>query len=173
VSIFLKIPWEILEKYHLSNVLFVCPTLWNAFSTTTDGDSFSMLGSGAAAEDVVQDAFLKLLSEKPFPDSPKAWLYRVVRNGAIDRKRRESRYRNISERLDDWFEPVADEPFDGEALTTALESLDGDLREIIVAKIWSGLTFREIAELTERPISSVHLDYQRGIETLRKLLERK
>jgi len=73
--------------------------------------------------------------------------------------------------LDDWFEPMADEPFDGEALTAALESLDGDIREIVIAKIWSNLTFREIAELTERPISSVHLDYQRGIERLRELLD--
>ena len=130
--------------------------------------------SGAAAEDVVQDAFLKLLTEirrhHSLPDSPKAWLYRVVRNGAIDRQRKESRCRNDSEHLDDWFEPVADEPFDGEALTAALESLDADVREIIVAKIWSDLTFREIAELTGRPISSVHLDYQRGIETLRRIL---
>ena len=126
--------------------------------------------SGAAAEDVVQDAFLKLLREMPFPDSPKAWLYRVVRNAAIDRQRKERRCRNDPERLDDWFEPVADEPFDGEALTTALESLDTEIREIVVAKIWSDLTFREIAELTKRPISSVHLDYQRGIERLRELL---
>jgi len=133
---------------------------------------FARPWSGAAAEDVVQDAFLKLLSENPFPDSPKAWLYRVVRNAAIDRQRKESRCRNDSPRLDDWFEPVADEPFDGEALTAALESLDAEIREIVVAKIWSDLTFREIAELTERPISSVHLDYQRGIEQLRKLLKK-
>ena len=132
---------------------------------------FARQWSGAAAEDIVQDAFLKLLSATPFPDSPKAWLYRVVRNGAIDYRRKESRLRNLPERLDDWFEPMADEPFDGEALTAALESLDGGIREIVVAKIWSNLTFREIAELTERPISSVHLDYQRGIERLRELLE--
>jgi len=132
---------------------------------------FARQWSGAAAEDIVQDAFLKLLSATPFPDSPKAWLYRVVRNGAIDYRRKENRLRNLPERLDDWFEPMADEPFDGEALTAALESLDGGIREIVVAKIWSNLTFREIAELTERPISSVHLDYQRGIERLRELLE--
>ena len=132
---------------------------------------FARQWSGAAAEDIVQDAFLKLLSATPFPDSPKAWLYRVVRNGAIDCRRKESRLRNLSEHLDDWFEPMADEPFDGEALTAALESLDGDIREIVIAKIWSNLTFREIAELTERPISSVHLDYQRGIERLRELLD--
>ncbi|GHT43033.1 hypothetical protein FACS189443_6630 [Planctomycetales bacterium] len=48
---------------------------------------------GTAAEDVVQEAFLKLLTESPPPDSPKSWLYRVVRNHAIDLKRRQRWFR--------------------------------------------------------------------------------
>ena len=44
----------------------------------------------ANAEDLVQEAFLRLLTESPLPDSPKAWLYRVVRNLAIDHVRREN-----------------------------------------------------------------------------------
>jgi DNA-directed RNA polymerase specialized sigma24 family protein len=35
------------------------------------------------AEDVVQDAFVALARQVPAPDRPVAWLYRVVRNGAI------------------------------------------------------------------------------------------
>ena len=37
-----------------------------------------------AAEDVVQDAFVKLVSQTRPPGDPVAWLYRVVRNGALD-----------------------------------------------------------------------------------------
>ena len=36
----------------------------------------------SAPEDVVQEAFLKLAAQKPAPDNPVAWLYRVVRNAA-------------------------------------------------------------------------------------------
>ncbi len=131
---------------------------------------FARQWSGEAAEDVVQDAFVKLLNEEELPESPKAWLYHVVRNAAIDRQRRENRRRP----LDDWFEPVQEKkekPFDGEELTKALESLDAGIREIVVAKIWGELPFREIAELTGRPISSVHLDYQRGLDRLRNILK--
>src|ERR671933_2549598 len=38
----------------------------------------------AAPEDVVQDAFLKLVRQRTPPDDPVAWLYTVVRNGALD-----------------------------------------------------------------------------------------
>ena len=35
-------------------------------------------------EDVVQEAFLKLAGQRPLPDKPAAWLFRVVRNGALN-----------------------------------------------------------------------------------------
>ncbi len=37
----------------------------------------------AAPEDVVQEAFVKLAARRPPPDDAVAWLYQVVRNGAI------------------------------------------------------------------------------------------
>src|SRR5208282_5274833 len=37
-----------------------------------------------APEDVVQEAFLKLVAQRPLPDQPGAWLFRVVRNGAVN-----------------------------------------------------------------------------------------
>jgi RNA polymerase sigma-70 factor (ECF subfamily) len=127
------------------------------------------------AEDVVQEAFLKLLQANPVPDDPKAWLYRVVRNAAIDRKRKSRWFRPPP--LDNWFEMLPDpsqpdrnNPFDGVELTGLLETLPEQTREIVIAKIWGNLNFREIAELTGRPISSVHLEYQQGIEKLRKTI---
>jgi RNA polymerase sigma-70 factor (ECF subfamily) len=122
------------------------------------------------AEDVVQDAFLKLLAAQPPPDEPKAWLYRVVRNTAIDRQRKRRWFRPPP--LENWFETLPDKsnPFDGVELTQLLETLPEHVREIVIAKIWGNLTFKEIAELMNRPISSVHSDYQGGIERLRKIL---
>src|SRR4051812_44172019 len=38
----------------------------------------------AAPEDVVQDAFLKLVEARRPPDDPAAWLFSVVRNRALD-----------------------------------------------------------------------------------------
>src|SRR5271170_2434721 len=41
--------------------------------------------------DVVQEAFLQLVRQGRVPDRPVAWLYRVVRNGAINAARRDTR----------------------------------------------------------------------------------
>ena len=40
------------------------------------------------AEDIVQDAFIKLLKQRRRPDNVRAWLFRVVRNASISIVRR-------------------------------------------------------------------------------------
>lgn len=48
------------------------------------------------AEEVVQDALVKALQQWPFsgvPDNPAGWLFRVARNGALDRLRRDASFR--------------------------------------------------------------------------------
>jgi RNA polymerase sigma-70 factor (ECF subfamily) len=121
----------------------------------------------AFAEDVVQEAFVRLLRENPAPLSPKAWLYRVVRNLAIDHRRKADRTTSLAETDCDWFE-TTDDSLD---ITESLRKLDDGIREIVVSKIWGNLTFREIADLTGRPISSVHYDYQQGLAQLKELLQ--
>src|SRR5262245_65845845 len=73
----------------------------------------------AAAEDVVQDAFVKLAGEKPTPRSLVPWLYRVVRNRAIDTGRAERRRRHYETRAAGrtpcWFTPGEDSAIDGRA----------------------------------------------------------
>ena len=47
----------------------------------------------AAPEDVVQEAFVKLAAQRPLPNDPVAWLFRVVRNGASSAARADRRRR--------------------------------------------------------------------------------
>lgn len=58
--------------------------------------AYRMTGSGAEADDLVQEAFLRLASvpNERFPDSPAAWLFRVTTHLALDalRRRRRRRY---------------------------------------------------------------------------------
>ncbi|HEX3583399.1 MAG TPA: sigma-70 family RNA polymerase sigma factor [Thermoanaerobaculia bacterium] len=58
------------------------------------------------AEDVVQEAMAKALAQWPFggiPDDPAAWLFRVARNQAIDRLRRETNFRDKERAIVDAF----------------------------------------------------------------------
>lgn len=55
------------------------------------------------AEDIVHDAMVQALQSWPFqgiPDNPRAWLYRVAKNRALDMVRRENRFRQISSDAD-------------------------------------------------------------------------
>src|SRR6266496_3240748 len=92
-----------------------------------------------AAEDVVQEAFVRLARQKDRPSDPVAWLYRVVRNGAITAGRAESRRRRHEQvagtAARGWFADEADAMIDAQAAADALARVPLDEREIIVAHV--------------------------------------
>jgi RNA polymerase sigma factor (sigma-70 family) len=127
-----------------------------------------------APADVVQVAFLQLVRQKRLPDRPAAWLYRVVRNAAISASRHELRRmrheqaagRNDQLRLE--FEP--DSPLDAATAARELAALPNDDREVLIARIWGGLTFEEIAEVSGCSTSAAHRRYESALGALRKRL---
>ncbi len=127
----------------------------------------------SAPADIVQEAFLKLVRQPRAPDRPAAWLYRVVRNTAISATRhdkRRQRHEGIASGLTRLrFETAEGEsPLDAERAARALEALPDEKREVVVARIWGGLTFEEIAEFAEISSSEAHRRYEAGLAALRK-----
>jgi RNA polymerase sigma factor (sigma-70 family) len=128
-------------------------------------------------EDVVQDAFLKLAAKPAVPANPAAWLFRVVRNGAIDAgqaARRRKHYESAAASwAAPWFEADPDErpgAIDPEQAACELQALPIDEREVIVAHLWGGLTFEQIAGVAGSSASTAHRHYARGLLTLRERL---
>ena len=126
-----------------------------------------------APEDVVQDAFLKLIALRPPPRDAVAWLYRVVRNAAIDagkadlrRKRRES----ATARPVRWFVEPAVDGLDAEAAVAALRRLPVEEREVVVARLWGGLSFEQIAAAAGCSASTAFRRFNAGIDALRQEL---
>jgi RNA polymerase sigma-70 factor (ECF subfamily) len=126
-------------------------------------------------EDVVQEAFVALAGLRQTPDNPASWLFRAVRNGAINAgiagKRRRRREARKAADARPWFEPDSEAPdLDPDAAQTALAGLPTDQRETIVAHLWGGLTFEQIAEIAGTSASSTHRNYHAGLKTLRARL---
>src|SRR4051794_30991822 len=124
-------------------------------------------------EDVVQEAFLKLVRQGRPPEDAVAWLYRVVRNGALDAvklaRRRQSR-ESAAARPVRWFvEPEVD-GLDAETAVAAMRRLPADQREVIVARHWGGLSYEQIAEVVGCSASTAFRRYTAGVEALRKQL---
>src|SRR5262245_38836251 len=127
----------------------------------------------AEPEDVVQEAFVKLARQSRPPADAVAWLYRVVRNGSINAAkmaRRRQRREVAAARPVRWFvEPDVD-GLDAEAAVAALQRLDTEQREVIVARLWCGLSFEQIAEVVGCSASSAFRRYTAGVDHLRQQL---
>lgn len=126
-------------------------------------------------EDAVQAAFVKLASRAGLPDNPAAWLFRVVRNEAFQitraSKRRKNREAIAAQTRSTWFESDPSAAIDGQAAVDALEHLPALQKEIVVARIWGKLTFKEIGKLVRQSDSTTHRTFQQAIQELRKRLE--
>jgi RNA polymerase sigma-70 factor (ECF subfamily) len=125
-----------------------------------------------APDDCVQEALIRLTGQSAWPDNDVAWLYRVVRNQAINQARssdRRRRHEAIAVRLRQE-EAVATCGIDVHMLAMALESLDPALREIVIAKVWGKLTLEQIAEVFGGSKSNAHRRYETALAALREKL---
>src|SRR5262245_51075204 len=127
----------------------------------------------AAPEDVVQEAFLKLIALPRLPREVVPYLYKVVRNAALDAgkgDRRRQRREAAAARPVRWFvEPEIDD-LSAEAAVAALQRLPDDQREVIVARLWGGLSFEQIAEVAGCSASTAFRRFTAGIDLLRRQL---
>lgn len=131
----------------------------------------SFVADVATAEDVVHQVFLRLLStEIKMPDVPVAYVYRAVRNAALNARR--NGLRNISiETLGTCFEHRGGNREAALALQDALEALPEEQREVVVMRVWSGLTLEEVAVATGVSLNTAASRYRYAIEKLREQLK--
>ena len=64
--------------------------------------------------------------------------------------------------------PNPGQRLDAETATKALEELPIERREVVIARLWGGLSFDEIALLVGTSNSTAHRRYWGGLETLRE-----
>lgn len=129
----------------------------------------AILGDAGRAEDVVQEAFLRLAGVGPdsIRTSLQALLYTIVRNLAIDLSRRAAHPAGGGEALEDAPGGVTSEaPSPSEELSLALERLPRDQRETVILKVNSGFTFQEIADFLGIPLRTAMSRYKYAIEKL-------
>jgi len=127
------------------------------------------------AEDAIQEAFYRLFRLCDKPRHLKAYVFRAVRNAAIDQLRRNP---VADEEVDEFIFDSVPGPRDtaaskelGKQVAKALLALSDDERETIVQHIYGQLKFREIARIREAPRGTVAAWYRRGLEKLRAQLE--
>ncbi len=108
---------------------------------------------------------------------PIAWLFKAVRFKAINQARADQRrlkhHHQAAVERDVWFVRDPTDSVQSEELELMLTELEPLAREIIVARIWGEMSFEQIAELVDRPLSTVHRRYQQSLKLLESKLNGK
>jgi len=154
--------------------------------------ALSIIRQPQLAEDAVHDAFVRLIRREQMPQGdPVAYIFAAVRNAAIDLRRRgqpgqlaqrenpaeqsifdnrpDTRPNGQNVSSDPAASLLADEQ--QRQLQDALEQLPQPQRDAVVMRIYGELTFDQIAQITEEPLSTIASRYQRALTKLRDVLE--
>lgn len=132
---------------------------------------YRIMWDKSVSEDVLQDVFIKIYLSPPEPTikNPRAYIFQMARNLAIDNKRKQAR----NTPLDETEEP-AHRPLDGLPLRMDIENALKNLSEqdcqIVTLHVIGELKFREISETMKLPLGTVLWRYQKAISKLQKLL---
>ena len=152
--------------------------VYDLYSTVVYSVAMRVLRDGAAAEDVMQEVFLKLWQQpNSFADhrgSLCGWLAVVARNRAIDRIRGNKWLENVDDlQLSNNVDLGAEaerEILLGK-VRVVLETMPSDQRQAVEMAFFEGHTHTEIAEQTGQPLGTVKTRIRSALISIRKALQ--
>ncbi len=130
------------------------------------------------AEDLTSQTFLKAFenigSFNPKKGAFSTWLYRIARNTVFDHFRTLHKHEDIE---NVWDLPSDDNPFlkasdslDYEQIHQALKHLSKEKRDLVLMRLWDGLSYKEIADLSGKSEASLKMMFSRTISEVREKL---
>ena len=143
------------------------------------GYATHLLGDADRASDVVQDAFVRLCKQprETVQDGVRQWLYRVCRNRAFDILKKEKRMKTLSDahaesQQSRERDPEADmqRRESADQAASLIDELPDRQQEVIRLKVQSGLSYREISDLTGLSVSNVGYLLHVGLKSVRNQL---
>lgn len=140
---------------------------YQAYSRELFTYALSITANEPDAEDAVHDAFSAVLANGALPREIRPYLFRCVRNAAVDSRR--SAAREIAKTT--IFAEAVPDGLLRVQVEELLEHMYGAERECVVLKVYGGLTFKEIAGVIEEPQGTVAARYWRALAKVREKLE--
>lgn len=163
--------------------------LYEATSPKLFGFALRILNKRELAEEVLQESFVRVWKSastyEPALASPLTWLTTIVRNQAFDLIRRQHDVEEIdAETFDKEImsamesrEPTPSDALqsssDARALAHCLSTLEASHRQAIALAYYHDLSHSEIAERMKLPIGTMKTWIRRGLERLRRCLDKR
>lgn len=141
--------------------------LFAALESPLLGYALRLTGGRAVAEDIVQEAFMRLHARFDQVREPRQWLYRTVHNLAMNHRRNTTKlvsFDQPSSDASDLLDTSESQPLPDEQLMRlegiglvrlSLETLDARSRELIRLKFNDELSYKEISERTGLTVGHV------------------
>jgi RNA polymerase sigma-70 factor, ECF subfamily len=157
-------------------------TLYDRHARAAYSLAYRMMGERQAAEDLVQDAFLKLWrgasSYRPERGNVRSWLLAIVHNQAIDQIRSSASRRRTQEKVEASAPRIQPSEAFAESwrnarrdqVREALRSLPEEQLRVLELSYFGGYKHAEIAELLGLPLGTVKGRMRLGLQKLRGLL---
>ena len=150
--------------------------LYSQVKTAVYSFAFSILRNKHDAEDVMQEAFVKIhnAAASYLPNGkPMAWILTIVKNESLMKLRAQKRWEPLPD--EERKLPAATGQEDASVnrlvLNEALAILSDEERQIVFLYSVSGLKHREIAALLQLPLSTTLSKYRRALSKLKKQLK--
>ena len=140
--------------------------------------AWGYLRDHAAAEDAVQDVFVKVMQNATVPDAFRAWIYRITRNHCLNLLRGMGRRRDnarLATHVEVWASAAgaltrfADEERRGE-VAQALADLTPEQQEVLRLRYADGLSRGEVASVLDVPESTVKSRLFAALQRVRQKL---
>jgi RNA polymerase sigma-70 factor (ECF subfamily) len=150
--------------------------LYDLYGSRVYSLAVAILGDGMGAQEVTQDAFLKVWQHPELYHHEQGrfagWLLTMTRRLSIDRLRYEHRRSGQSSSLDDEHFPELRDPLrDDEArwreLRQMMDEMPLEQREVILLAYYRGLSQSEIAQTLNVPLGTVKTRLRLGMQKLR------
>lgn len=139
-----------------------------------------MVGDAYQAEDVLQEAFVKVHKSKDKFEGDDSsfgqWLHRITINICIDNHRRKpTSLFSLEEMGEEGFElgetgSACAEFEERDAIWQGMRSLDAKLRLVVILRYFHELLYEEIAQILDIPVGTVKSRLNTAIKTLRREL---
>jgi RNA polymerase sigma-70 factor (ECF subfamily) len=104
------------------------------------------------------------------PDAPVGYVYRAVRNAALNARRSNLRLAELDPQ-NSVFRHRGGNQEAALALEKALAKLPEEQREVVVMRVWSGLTLEEMATAVGAPLNTIASRYRYALDKLREHLK--
>lgn len=150
-------------------------SIWNEFAERLGQFIRSRVADRAAADDILQDVFLKVqkkLNQFDDPAKLQSWLYLIARNAIIDHYRARKQTAQIPESMPAENHSGDDPEIEGlkAAFRRMIYSLPDPYRDAIVLTEFEGLTQKQLAERLRISLSGAKSRVQRGRAQLKEML---